>query len=95
MELLILVLAWPSYCLDKKWNTVFFQIICFIECKNMAFETTSVHQQTFIKNSFQQSHGIKKYPLKQVVRITYTLEKMFFAVATFEGLGVVSFQTES
>ena len=36
----------------------------------------------------------KKYLSKQVVKINYTLEKMNFAVATFEGLGVVSFQTE-
>ena len=36
----------------------------------------------------------KKHLSKQVVKINYTLEKMNFAVATFEGLGVVSFQTE-
>ena len=37
----------------------------------------------------------KKHLSKQVVKINYTLDKMNFAVATFEGLGVVSFQTES
>ena len=36
----------------------------------------------------------KKHLSKQVVKINYTLEKINFAVATFEGLGVVSFQTE-
>ena len=36
----------------------------------------------------------KKHLSKQVVKINYTLDKMNFAVATFEGLGVVSFQTE-
>ena len=33
----------------------------------------------------------KNYLSKQVVAITYTLDKMFFEVATFEGLGVISF----
>ena len=33
----------------------------------------------------------KKYLSKQVVPITYTLERTFFAVATLEGLRVVSF----
>ena len=36
----------------------------------------------------------KKHLSKQVIKINYTLDKMNFAVATFEGLGVVSFQTE-
>ena len=35
----------------------------------------------------------KKHLLKQVVTITYITEKKFFTVATFEGLGIVSFQT--
>ena len=35
----------------------------------------------------------KKHLLKQVVTITYIIEKKFFTVATFEGLGIVSFQT--
>ena len=36
----------------------------------------------------------KKHLSKQVIKINYTLDKMNFAVATFEGLGVASFQTE-
>ena len=36
----------------------------------------------------------KKHSSKQVVPITYTLEKSFFATATFEGLYIVTFQTE-
>ena len=36
----------------------------------------------------------KKHLSKQVVITTYTLEKKIFAVATFEGWGVVSFKTE-
>ena len=37
-------------------------------------------------------HIDQKQLSKQVVIITYTLEKKFFAVATFEELRVVSFQ---
>ena len=36
----------------------------------------------------------KNHLSKEVVTITYTLEKKFFAVATFEGSRVVPFQTE-
>ena len=36
----------------------------------------------------------QKHLSKQVATIMYTLKKKFFAVATFEGLGVASFQTE-
>ena len=36
----------------------------------------------------------EKHLLKQVVTVTCTLRKNFFAVATFEGFRVVSFQTE-
>ena len=35
----------------------------------------------------------KKHSSKRVLPITYTLEKMVFAAATFKGLWVVSFQT--
>ena len=37
----------------------------------------------------------KSHLSKQVVIITYTLKKNCFAIATFEGLGVISFQPES
>ena len=37
----------------------------------------------------------KKYLWKQIVIITYTLEKKLFAVATFEGLLVVSFKSKT
>ena len=36
----------------------------------------------------------EKHLSKQVVTITCTLGRKFFAVATFEGFRVVSFQTE-
>ena len=36
----------------------------------------------------------KKHLSKQVATTTYTLDKNIFAVATFESLWVVSFQTE-
>ena len=36
-------------------------------------------------------HMEQKLLLKQFVTITYTLEKKFFAVATYEGLGVAYF----
>ena len=36
----------------------------------------------------------KKHSSKQVLVITYTLEKRVFATATFKGFWVVSFQTE-
>ena len=35
-----------------------------------------------------------KHLSKQVVKITYTMEKTFSAVDTFKGLGAISFQTE-
>ena len=38
-------------------------------------------------------HG-KKHSSKQVVPKAYTLEKMFFATATFKGLSAFSFLTE-
>ena len=44
-------------------------------------------------NVFQLSHGIKSMP-KEVVSMIYTLEKNFFAAATFKGLWDVSFQAE-
>ena len=37
----------------------------------------------------------KSHLSKQVVTITYTLKKNCFAIATFEGLAVISFQPES
>ena len=37
----------------------------------------------------------KKHLLKQIATIKYTLEKMSLAVATFEDLRVVTFETES
>ena len=36
----------------------------------------------------------KKYSSTQVIPITYTLEKRVFAVATFQGLWLVSFRTK-
>ena len=36
----------------------------------------------------------KKHLLKQVVAITYTLQKKFFTITALEGLKVVDFQTE-
>ena len=50
------------------------------------------------RNFYQQCLSVtkwnKKYSLKQVVPITNTTEKRFFATSTFEGLYVVTFQTE-
>ena len=46
------------------------------------------------KNIVQLSQGIKNIYRRQVITIAYTLEKRFFAVGTFEGLWVVSFQVE-
>ena len=43
------------------------------------------------KDDFYSSYGTKKHSSKQVVFITYTLEKLFLAVAIFEGLWVLSF----
>ena len=42
---------------------------------------------------FQLSHN-KTHSSKQVVPITYTMEKKVFAAATFKGLWFVSFQTK-
>ena len=39
-------------------------------------------------------HKNQNHLLKQVVTITYTLEKEIFAAATFEGLGVLSMKIE-
>ena len=39
-------------------------------------------------------HKEQKHLLKEVVPITYTLEKRLFAAATFKGLWVISFQTK-
>ena len=44
-----------------------------------------------MKNVFQLSH--KKHSSKEVVPITYPLEKKFSTTATFEGLREASFQT--
>ena len=48
LELFILVLAWnlalQSYYGDKKQNTDFFQITCFMKRKNMAVEETLEYQ---------------------------------------------------
>ena len=43
---------------------------------------------------FQLLHGIKNIFSKHVVPITYGLGKMFFTVATFESLLIVSLQSK-
>ena len=45
-------------------------------------------------NVFRLLHEMKSYLWNRDEPITYTLKKSFFAVATFEDLLVVSFQTE-
>ena len=45
-------------------------------------------------NEFQLLNGIKKCSLKQIVSLTCTLKEKFFAVATFEGLLVISFERD-
>ena len=85
-----LVLALHCYSGDKIQNTDFFQITCFKENKNMMVEQ---NLSITINTDFQLSWN-KKHLSKQVVPITDKLEKRLFAVATFEGLWVLSFQTE-
>ena len=89
------VLALHCYSGDKKQNTGFFQMTCFKECKNMAAEIKlRANDRPFIINNvLQLSHGIKNIYRRNCTN-TYTLEKMFFEVASFEGLQIVSFQTE-
>ena len=41
LEFFILVLALYSHCVDKKYNTSFFQTTRFKQGKNMAFEETT------------------------------------------------------
>ena len=43
---------------------------------------------------FQLLHGIKNIFSKHVVPVTYRLGKMFFTVATFESLLIVSLQSK-
>ena len=65
----------------------FFQVTCFKERKNMAVEKNLKITINFYKKLclplFTRN---KKHSPKQVVPITYILEKKLFAVATFQGL---------
>ena len=73
-----------------------FQITCFKQHKKMALEKNiRVTIKFYKKHCLPVITWNKNNLLKQVVPITYTLEKMFFASCyTFEDLGGVSFQTE-
>ena len=54
---------------------------------DMAVEKALRVTINFYKNSvLQLSHKKKKHSLKQVIPITYTLEKKLFVAAAFEGL---------
>ena len=55
----------------------------------MAVEETSEYSINFYKKCLPVIIWNEKHLSKQFASITYTLEKMFFAVATFEGLRVV------
>ena len=44
---------------------------------------------------FQLVHGKKQHSLKQILLISYTLEKRFFEPVAFEGFQVVPFYIES
>ena len=94
-EIFVLVLALHLYCGDKNQNTDFFQNTCFEERRSMTLEQTSKYRQTFRKEQcLPVATWIKKHISKQILTVTYTLEKTFFAVPTFEGLWVVSLQIE-
>ena len=59
-------------------------------------EFSEVFENIFFTEHFRTTEVIKqnkKHPSKQVLQITYTLEKRVFAVVTFNSLWVVSFQT--
>ena len=60
----------------------------------MMVKKTSGYQKTFTEQCLPVITWNKKCSWTQAATITFILEKKFFAFATFEGLGVLSFQTE-
>ena len=89
LELFILVLALYSHCEDKKYSTDFFQITCFKERKS--WRDLMVWINFYKEQCLPVTTWNKKHLSKQLVTIAYTLEKKVFAVANFEGLGVIFF----
>ena len=81
----ILVLALHCYC----WDNVKYRLLSkhLLQRKQQhGVWKISKSRQTFRKN-------IPEYSSKQVAPITYSLEKTFFAAASFEGLWVISIRT--
>ena len=64
----------------------FFQVTCFRQHKNMVVEKNIRVTKNFYKNQWLPDITLnRKHLPKQVVPMTYTLEKTFFGPATFEG----------
>ena len=73
----------------------FFQNTCFKESYNMtAGGNLKVKTNFYIKQWLSVIKWNKKHSSKHVVCRTCTLEEKFLVTATFEGLWVVSFETE-
>ena len=95
MKLVVLVLALHSWCGDKKnkrWTP--FKPLVSKSDRHGGWRELKVSINFYKKQCLPHIKSNKKKLSKQAVTTTYTLEKKFLAVATFEGLGVVSFQTE-
>ena len=73
----------------------FFQNTCFKECNNIMvgkklWITINLHE----KQCLQVIAGNKKHSSKQVVPMTYTYGKKFFAAAAFDNLWDIFFKAE-
>ena len=64
----------------------FFQNTCFKECSNMVVVSNLWVTSDLYKKCILVTTWNKKHLSKQVVSMIYTLEKDFFAAATFKGL---------
>ena len=87
-----LVLALYYYCGDNVKYGLFSKNFIERKQKHGGWENLSVTINFYEKQWLLVFTKIKKHSSKQVVSITYTLEKRYLAAATFEGLWVLSFQ---
>ena len=93
-NLFLNVSFWYQYCtiifqVKSKILTSFESLVRKSARKWRLGASVDVHKN----NVFQLSRGIRKFYRSSLKKLEHTLEKNFFAAATFEGFQVVPFQT--
>ena len=93
-ELSILVLALYSYFEDKKKTWTSFKSLVSKSARTWQLKRPGGIDRLLLKTMSSSFHMEWKHLSKLVVTMTNTIEKIFYAVATFEGLWVASLQAE-